>query len=39
MSCFWRLCRNNLEQKTQKKLESLEFRHNFASEIRNDIDL
>ena len=33
------LCRNNCERKTQKFLESIKIRHNFASEIRNDIAL
>jgi hypothetical protein len=33
------LCRNNCERKTQNFLESIKIRHNFASEIRNDIAL
>ena len=33
------LCRNNCERKTQNFLECDENRHNFASEIRNDIAL
>ncbi len=32
-------CRNNCERKTQNFLESIKIRHNFASEIRNDIAL
>ena len=34
-----RMCRKDLKRKTQNLLEWAENRRNFASEIRNDIDL
>ena len=33
------ICYNNFIQKLEKNLERAEIRHNFASEIRNDIAL